>query len=123
MKNLNNIKIKLAQHYGSQTFFKGFVKESVYTEGVKELLETAQCYWLYDIIQTEIFALLKNKNLDTYYFTITSKDSEAKLILKDYKSEIIYEKGIPFTDFPEGSLDLVLGFDGHYLITCLPSEN
>ena len=121
--NLNNIKIKLAQHYGSQTFFKGFVKESVYTEGIKELLETAQCYWLYDIIQTEMFALLKNKNPDTYYFTIISKDSEAKLILKDYKSEIIYEKGIPFTDFPEGSLDLVIGFDGQYLTTCLPSEN
>jgi hypothetical protein len=123
MDNIDKIKSELEQHYGSQTYYKGFVSKSIYTDGIKDLLEKAQCYWLYDIIQTEIFALLKNKNPDIYYFKITSKSSEAKLILKDYKSDVIYEREIPFTDFPEGSLDLVIGFDGQYLTTCLPSEN
>lgn len=126
MKNLNLIKHELNQYYGCIQPFHGMNKNSIYTDGIKHLLEEAECYWLYDIIQFEIYDLLRRKNvLDVFYFTISvKKDSDvAELFLRDYKKDVIWAKKIDYTDFPYGELEFVVGWDGERLTTCLHSEN
>lgn len=129
---LNMIKEKLKQHYGSETMYKGaFSNHSVHSEGVKDLLEMAQCYWLYDIIQTEIIEVLMKHNIpDNYYLKLTCENSEMDIVLSDYKSIVLFDRHIGFTTFPEGEITLHVGYgeygpvvNGVGIITCLPSEN
>jgi hypothetical protein len=122
--NLNMIKSKIAHASGTGNFYHGMNKGSVYTDGVKEFLKLAECQWLYDIIQSEVHIILRMKIPDTYYFRITvNSDSEATLELTDYNGDDLWKREIPYTDFPEGSMDLITGWDGERLTTCLPSEN
>ena len=131
MENLNLIKDKLKQYYGSDKMYTGLVKRSVYSDGMKALIDLAACYWLYDIIQTEVLDVLKKKNVpDTYYFTITSADTKCTLTLSDYNNEELWNREIGFTTFPDGTMNLHIGYGDHGpvthgigIITCLPSEN
>ena len=61
--------------------------------------------------------------LDTFNFKIISAEDEAKLTLQDYTGQLIWSRDIEYTDFPTGEIDLVCGWDGNKMITCLPSEN
>jgi hypothetical protein len=123
----NTIKeIDLGQFYGTENFYHGIIKDSVYTDGVKHFISPKEgnCYWLYDIIQFSVFLKLKSLNVpDTYYFTLKIKDTKAEVVLEDYQGEVLYKQSIPFTDSPTGEIKLICGWDGEKLITCLTSEN
>lgn len=126
MKTMNLLKSELKQFYGTEKYYHTLVKKSLYTDGMKYFLENAGthgAYWLYDIIQTEIFALLKQKNPDTYYLKVTIADNEANILLSDYRSNKLFNRHIDFTDLPTGEIEFHVGYDGEHLITCLPSEN
>ena len=125
MKNLNQIKHELNGFYGTNQFYHGMFKKSVYTDGVQHLLKEAQCYWLYQVIETEILSyfLQRNPLYDTYTFKIESKETKAVLTLSDYQGEILWTKPISFTTFPDGELSLVVGWDGQRIITSLIQEN
>ena len=131
METLNKIKENLRQHFGSETMYTGMVKNSAYSEGVKNLMEQASCYWIYDIIQTECREALRLHDVaDTYYFKIVSKDNEANLTLTSYRGKVLFDRHIGFTTFPEGEMNLIVGYgdygpvvNGVGIITCLPSEN
>lgn len=126
MKNLNQIKFELQQFSGTNQFYKRMFDRSVYTDGIKHLLEQAECHWLYDIIESEILTLFLKDHLlipDIYYLKIFSKESKGRLELKDYSGKVIFEKNIPFTTFPEGHITINIGWDGERLITCLQQEN
>lgn len=121
--NLNMIKNKVAHATGTENFYRGMIKNSLYTDGMKHFMKLAECYWLYDIIQTEVFTVLRRKDPDTYYLRITAIGSTASITIHDYHGNEIFQKGIKYTSFPEGSMDLIVGWDGQTLITCLPTEN
>jgi len=123
---MSSLKAHLQGHIGTINWYRDmFNPKSLYTDGVKDLLETAACYWLYDIIKTEVYDVLRKKNVaDTYYFQIVvDENMRASMTLADYQSEVLWEREIAFTTFPEGTFDLICGWDGDKLITCLPSEN
>ena len=70
-------------------------KNFVYTDGVKYLLEAAQCYWLLDAIfsyrRTEDFQL----------WSLKVNNGKAVLTMKeDSDRPNIVEQKIPYTDFP-----------------------
>jgi len=124
MKNLNLIKEELSQFYGGGQLYRGMIKRSLYSEGVKHLLEEAKAYWMYDIIQTEVFDKLRKQNqLDTFYFKMKAEKGKAVLSLVNYKNELLWSKEIGFTTFPDGEIELVCGWDGSQMITCLHNEN
>lgn len=123
--NINQLSAELMQYYGSENLYHNFLNlNSRYTDGVKAYLELAKAYWLYDIIQTEVFNVLKKKDTpDAYYFKIVAKQGKAYLYLKDYKEVMLWEKKIDFTTHIDGEVFLECGWDGKTMITCLPSEN
>ncbi len=124
MKSMNEINVELAHCSGTeQYYYLRLNKRSVYTDGAQALFKLAGAYWLYDIIQTEIWDVIRKKAPKTYTFTITSEHEKADLVLKDYMDVILWKRHIDYTDFPEGSKDLIIGFDGERIITCLISEN
>ena len=123
MKSMNEINAELSHCSGTEQYYHGLNKRSIYTDGAQALFELAGAYWLYDIIQTKIWDVLRKKAPETYTFTITSENGKADLVLKDYLENILWKRHINYTDFPEGSKDLIVGFDGERIITCLLSEN
>ena len=126
MKNLNLIKTELAGFYGTSQFYRRFNPNSVYTDGIKHLLSEADAQWLYDIIETTVFLKLKSHNIpDNYYLQISVKKDSDKMDMKlvDYKGNVLWKRHIDYTDFPYGDIELVCGWDGIRLTTCLHSEN
>lgn len=120
--NINLIKEELNQFYGSEQFYHSNNKRAVYTEGARAYFKMGT-YWLNDIIEFELFKIMITQIPDIYYLTFEIEDSKGKLILKDYQDQTIWTKEIPWTDHPEGSIKLYIGFDGYRVTTCLPSEN
>lgn len=124
---MNMLKSELKGFYGTETYRYTLVRKSLYTDGMKHFLDNAGnngAYWLYDIIQTEVFDTLKKKDVpDTYYLKVKVVDSEADIELIDYRDNPLFKRHIEFTDLPEGEIDFHVGWDGEHLITCVPSEN
>lgn len=124
MESLNAIKHKLRYHIGSEQIFHQLIRNCCYTEGMKDYFTLAQCWWLYDIIQTEIHDIVSKRDPDTYYIKF-KVDKEKKAIIKmvDWKKNVLFEREIEWTTHPEGKMEFHIGFDGFRSIVCLPSEN
>lgn len=97
------------------------------TDGAKFLADSAQCYWLMDLIGThgplimaEGFALVKLErdvppSLDAW--------SPATFIVEDGNENELYRERIPFTDFPLERYELfVTPADATSLVAMLKSE-
>ena len=120
---LNAIKEKLHAFYGTEHYYKGIVPNCLYTDGFKAYMEMAACFWLFDIIQTECFDVIRKLRPDTHYFTIEVNKEKAHLHLKDYQDNLLWERKIDFTTHPEGNISFPFGFDGEIGVICLHSEN
>lgn len=89
----------------------------IYTEGVKAVAEKAGCYWLLDIIATEVapkcLQLWRDHEIGSFMFQMTVKDNRAKLRCNwsDNKPDI-WSRDIDYTDFPEGEWAFELAMDG-----------
>lgn len=97
----------------------------LYSDGVQQCAE-AGCYWLLDILGTELPAEFKK---DPYnYFcivTVTVKDGKAE-ILGEFEDDdpAPYRRDIDYTDMPEGEWKFFVNYDGpEYGWRCiLPTE-
>jgi hypothetical protein len=49
-----NLEENLAQFIGTQNYYRHTIGNFMFTDGVKYLAETAQCYWLLDVIASYI---------------------------------------------------------------------
>lgn len=124
MNTLNAIKANLKHHYGSDNFtLHSISKASIASEGALDYFQQAECFWLWDIIATEVLTAVKSNREDTYYFKIISKDCEAELTLHDYRGNLLWNRKIGFTTHPDGEMDLIVGWNGVHSIICLRSEN
>jgi hypothetical protein len=77
------------------------------TDGVLYVLETGQCYWLFDKIVALQLEIDKSKLSDDRQFWSLEQDKDHSAILKldDGNGEIIYTEDIAFTDFDFSELD------------------
>lgn len=120
---LNEIKHKLKKCNGSEGLFHGLLKTCCYTDGFKLYMELAKSYWLYDIVQTEFFNVIKLKKPDIYYLRVNVEALECTITLEDYKEDILYQRNVNFSTHPDGQIDFHFGWDGERGIICLPNEN
>ena len=124
MKTAQELKSKLAQHYGSETFFRHpFNRHAVYTEGVRCFAESAGngAFWLLDILCTEP-AILKEAQ-DFASITLTVEQGGAVLAVTDggkggNEPETVFRRKLSFTDCPEG----IWSFYFENMTIMLPSE-
>ena len=75
------------------------------TDGVKELTEIAECYWLIDLIAS----YQPNKNLDKSFQVwklIVDKETDTAVLIGSNDIEPIIAQEIPHTDFPISEIKL-----------------
>ena len=114
MLSAQEIEMGLRQHYGTSQYFTNPILTFQYTDGVKYLWESAECYWL-------LIAISSHKRTEPFQvWTLTvNDDNSAVLTMKeDSGRPNIVTQEIPFTDFPLKEVELWL-IDG---VLILPSE-
>ena len=96
----------LAQFAGSENWYRHPINRSVlYTDGAKNVAETAGAYWLLDEI-----ALIQrhDKRLAAEEFQVwiltVSDDNTGILTCEDGNDNVVYTKQIEYTDFPAAGI-------------------
>jgi len=124
MNFLQNIINNIETGNGTANYYHRLNKNSIYTDGIKDFLDKTEAQWLYDIIESEIYLLLKSQpQYDVYKLHIESTNREVDLKVEDYQYSELWNKCIPSATLPEGSATVYVGYDGERLITSLISEN
>ena len=110
----------LTQFTGSEAFYQyGLKGEMLFTDGVKYVADKAGAYWLLDeITLAQRFKREVACEEFQVWFLIVADDSSAMLLCDDGNGHIVYEKQIPFTDFPLNGIKLYV-CNG---VIMLPSE-
>lgn len=114
---------------GANSFIRhGLFRRLVYSDGVQDLADKAGCYWLLDIIGSEIVdPYLKDwsaghAGMGVLRLKVTGHRMVIALDVYDGEPPI-YQREIEFTDFPEGDWMLYMNPDGEGgAILILPSE-
>ena len=108
----------LAQHYGTETWYRHPLSKILYTEGVKYLADEAGAYWLVDEIAfAQIRKPVRAEQFQVWVLTV-KEDATAKLHCEDGNGRTVYTTKIPFTDFPLP--EIKLWFTDNVLL--LPTE-
>ena len=95
-----------------------------YSDGVEQCAE-AGCYWLLDILGTELTASkLTARFCDMLIVTVTVKDGEARIKGEhEDDDKHPYKRKVDYTDLPEGKWTFYVSNDGDGVLRCLlPSE-
>jgi hypothetical protein len=115
--------MKNANHYfgssnGSENFYRHNITGLLYTDGIKEMVESCKAYWLIDLIcshqcikrvKQESFQVWDLKGMQENQFSITCTDGNYNHITSQQ---------LPFSDFPYDTITIWL-IDGCLL---LPKE-
>ena len=101
-------KLDLSQFTGTEAYHRTFMfaPKLVHTDGVQYFAETAGCFWLLDIIATEVYPLTKKEPF--IGITISSTGSKAKIFATDGNDKLVFSKPISNTDCPEGKYHFYL---------------
>jgi hypothetical protein len=122
--HLNGIKAKLAQYYGTESYHRHFFnKKCLHTDGFKAYMELAKCFWLFDIIATEFFDVVKLQEHDKYYIKVEVVGTKATITMRNYKNDYLYTREVGYTDHPKGEIEFPFGWDGEHAIISLYSED
>ena len=96
----------------------GLVRRVLFTDGVRFIADRAGAYWLVDEIATaQMLPLVAAEEFQLWHLSVSG--TSAVLTCGDGNGEIIYRKGICFTDFPLPEIKLYFTNN----VICLPSEN
>ncbi len=116
------LKMNLQRFSGTDHWYKHQLSPLTYTDGVKYLAETAQCYWLIDIVAS-LYAhpskLMQKQEFLTIKLIVNPESNNAVFTADDGNDTILYTQHIPFTDFPLEKIVLFC-ING---VLLLPSEN
>lgn len=78
----------------------------VYTDGVKYVAETANCYWLIDMVMAHTYTIYKNKRIDEDQKRLlvcrlaVGDNDHAVFQVTDGNDNILATQEIQYTDFP-----------------------
>ncbi len=96
MKTVEEIRINMRQAIGTTKYIKHFTGALVFTDGVNQLREDADCHWLIDAI-----ASYRRKEVFQVWDLVVNPDKSAVLTMKeDTDQPVLVEQEIPYTDFP-----------------------
>lgn len=100
--------LNLSQFTGTSAYHRTFMfnPKLVHTDGVQYFAETAGCYWLLDIIATEVYPLTKKEPFLSIKLGVD--DGQAHIRVEDGDCETLLKKDIEHTDCPEGSYEFFL---------------
>ena len=111
----------LAQFTGTEHWYRhGLVRDILFTDGAKYVADAGGAYWLIDeiAIAQRFEKAVRAEEFQVWKLTVNS-DSTAKLVCEDGNDHTVFEKPIPYTDFP--AEDTELWFENSTIY--LPSEH
>ena len=121
MKTKSEILGTLPQYYGTEGYHRWSIlfPKFVMTDGVKYLVDAAECYWLVDAIASH-----RNVYHDSGFATakLSVKDSRGKLKILDGNDKVLARQEIPYTDFPLDEITLFVIDNGDFWVILLTSE-
>lgn len=92
--------------------FNPLYRKFLYSDGVKECAE-AGCYWLLDILGTELPDEFKRAQETTCMVYVVVKDNKAEIIGKFYDDDPTpWIKKIDSTDMPDGTWEFYVAHEG-----------
>ena len=99
------------------------VRSFISSDGVKECAE-AGCYWLFDVLATEIQSnQFKEKQSTLCIVQVIVKDQKCEITGEFFDGDPSpYSKHVPYTDLPEGTWNFYLSYEDDKVICYLPSE-
>ncbi len=104
MLNKTEIEAGLAHFYGTNQYWKGKLHWFQYTDGIKFLWESCDCYWLLTAISSHM-----TKQEFQVWNLKKNDDNSALLTMKeDSGLPNIVEQKIPLTDFPLDEIEVWL---------------
>jgi hypothetical protein len=110
----------LEQFTGSEVVHRHWLGVLRYSEGVKYLADTAQCYWLLDAIGSYQGQLQSNPQLrDFQVWRLVITGKAATLICEEDSDKEVLRQRIAYTDFPLPEITLYLA----QKVLMLPSEH
>tara|TARA_R100001443_G_scaffold23074_1_gene35248 strand:+ start:1269 stop:1643 length:375 start_codon:yes stop_codon:yes gene_type:complete len=124
MISSSELRSDLAQHYGSESFFKIHPicnpTNSSYTEGVKAFEKKAGTRWFLDIVFSELVTANTTKNEDFLSILLrVDSGGRALITVTDGNDKKLYKREVEWCDCPQG--DWPFFFSNKVLY--LPSEH
>ena len=134
--NPQELQALMDQFYGGSDsrYRHSLFRRFIYTEGVRAVDERAGCYWLLDIVATEVaprcLKVWERDEIGVFMLELTVTNSTASLRCTwDDEEPAIWTRGVDWTDFPEGEWTFKLVVDGlvdpphEVLVMCLLQED
>lgn len=113
---LNNLR----QFIGTEHYFR-ILPTFVVTDGVKYLMDQADCYWLAQLYGLHIVTVDFNDNPFTV-LKLRRKGRGAKINIEDGNGALLEWQALDYTDFPFDNFTLYACWSGEYWVCMLPSE-
>ena len=95
---------------GTDDFYRHpLVRNFAYSSGVQELADTG-CYWLVDIIATELLALFEaNEEISNRCMIHIEVEGGKAYLEAEFEDDVVaWSKKIAYTDMPDGKFTLML---------------
>ncbi|NDJ26152.1 hypothetical protein GS682_32190 [Nostoc sp. B(2019)] len=109
----------LEQFTGSEVVYRHSLGMLRYTEGVKYLAQTTQCYWLLDAIGSYQHRLGSNPRLREFQvWRLVVENESGTLICEEDTDKEVLRQQIEYTNFPLSEITLYLA----QKVLMLPSE-
>ena len=113
---LNNLR----QFIGTEHYFR-ILPTFVVTDGVKYLMDQADCYWLAQLYGLHIVTVDFNDNPFTV-LKLRRNGRGAKVNIEDGNGAVLEWQTLDYTDFPFDAFTLYACWSGEYWVCMLPSE-
>lgn len=101
-------------------YYHWAVRSFEYSDGVKDLAETG-CYWLLDILATEMPQKMRAAKLVNAALVVKVANSKATITLQD-GDDAVWLRKVDYTDMPEGRWTFHVADEGRRIAMILPKE-
>jgi hypothetical protein len=101
--------------------FSRILPTFVVTDGVKYLMEQAQCYWLAQLYGLHLVDIDFNREQFTV-LKLKRRGDGARIFIEDGNSNTLSYQGLDYTDFPMDEITLFATWSGEFWVAMLPSE-
>jgi hypothetical protein len=95
---------ELQKFSGTEHYYTSTFRRLLVTDGIHFLRESANCYWLIDIVESVQHLSKIKDNSSFIVWKIEKKDADSAIVSAwndtPYESELLYRQEIVYTDFP-----------------------
>lgn len=116
----SQLEAELRQFIGTEHYYR-LLPTFVVTDGLKYLMDAAQCYWLGQLYGLHLVDIDFNDQPFTV-LNLKRVGSGAKIDIEDGNGKVLSWQAVDYTDFPLQSITLYAQWAGEHWVGMLPSE-